>query len=252
MTKNFDQDVADSLSAAGIAFDREVPVSGTVLDFVARAPDGRSFVIEVKNWQPNATNLNRAVEQAARYKDATHANGVFVVLPGSGWSPPAPDVLSTEQLVAALHREFARHEPAVARSLQVQTDHRTIFAAMPFEPSYDDVYMVAMRPAAEALHAVCTRVDHDRFTGDVVTRMRSLIDAAAAVIVDVSGANANVMYEAGFAHGVGRPAVHICSTPLAELPFDVRTWNTIEYGRGRTHALREPLEEALRAALSGG
>ena len=97
--------------------------------------------------------------------------------------------------------------------------------------------------------AICTRVDQQPFSGDIVARVRSLIDDALAVIVDLSESKPNVLYELGYAHGIQRPTVHICSTSLADLPFDIRNWNTIRYEPGRTHALREPLEQALRAAI---
>jgi len=69
------------------------------------------------------------------------------------------------------------------------------------------------------------------------------------VIVDLSEAKPNVLYEAGYAHALRKPVVHICSTPLSELPFDVRNWNTIAYRRGQTALLREPLARRLKAVM---
>ena len=62
-------------------------------------------------------------------------------------------------------------------------------------------------------------------------------------------ARPNVLYEAGYSHALPRPTVHICSTPLSELPFDVRNWNTIKYKKGQTTVLRDPLIRQLQAAL---
>jgi hypothetical protein len=122
---------------------------------------------------------------------------------------------------------------------------RTIFAAMPFAPEYDDVFFVAMAFAAEQVNAVCRRVDQDNFSGDIVSRIEELIRASDAVIADISESKPNVLYETGFAHGVGRPRVHICCTELENMPFDVRNWNTLRYTRGRTCQLREPLAQRL-------
>jgi nucleoside 2-deoxyribosyltransferase len=80
--------------------------------------------------------------------------------------------------------------------------------------------------------------------------IRELIRESDAVIVDLSEAKPNVLYEIGYAHGLSKPCVHVCSTPLSGLPFDVRNWNTIEYTRGQTTKLRAPLAKRLEAVLS--
>ena len=76
-----------------------------------------------------------------------------------------------------------------------------------------------------------------------------MIKESDAVIADLSGAAPNVLYEAGFAHALDIETIHISRTPLGELPFDVRNWNTIKYGLGKTHQLREHLERRLRAVF---
>ena len=62
------------------------------------------------------------------------------------------------------------------------------------------------------------------FAGDIVDEIRRLIEASIAVIIDLSEAKPNVLYEAGYVHALGKPTVHICSTPMSGLPFDVRNW----------------------------
>jgi hypothetical protein len=59
-----------------------------------------------------------------------------------------------------------------------------------------------------------------------------------------------VLYETGFSHALEKPTIHVCSTPMSELPFDVRNWNTLAYQQGRTVYLREPLTARLQAALT--
>jgi nucleoside 2-deoxyribosyltransferase len=57
------------------------------------------------------------------------------------------------------------------------------------------------------------------------------------------------MYEIGYAVGRGKPVIHICSTPLGKLPFDVAQINTIAYTRGRTHRLGELLASRIKATI---
>ncbi|MGD0173670.1 MAG: hypothetical protein ABSC61_04430, partial [Anaerolineales bacterium] len=89
------------------------------------------------------------------------------------------------------------------------------------------------------------------FSGDIVDEIKRLIASSVAVIVDLSEAKPNVLYEAGFAHALKKPTVHISSTPLSDLPFDIRNWNTLLYQRGQTIKLQDPLARRLRAVLAG-
>ena len=117
---------------------------------------------------------------------------------------------------------------------------------MPFKPQYEDVYWFAMAAAAEALNATCVRVDREDFDGDIPARIANDIESAIAVIADISESNPDVLYEVGYARKHGTPCVHICSTPLEELPFNVRNVNTLPYRLGQIHALREPLIKRLK------
>jgi hypothetical protein len=40
-----------------------------------------------------------------------------------------------------------------------------------------------------------------------------------------------------------------CSTPLNKLPFDVKTWKTISYKKGQTHALKGTLAKEPKELL---
>jgi hypothetical protein len=120
---------------------------------------------------------------------------------------------------------------------------------MPFAAEYDDVFFVAMVPAAQDLNATCIRVDQEEFVGDIPSRIKKDIKRSSAVIVDLSGAKPNVLYEAGFAHALGKPTVHICSTPVKDLPFDVSHDNTLVYSTGQTYKLKEKLLNRLKAVL---
>jgi nucleoside 2-deoxyribosyltransferase len=151
-----------------------------------------------------------------------------------------------------LPRALASSGPATAHreaAPEIVEKARTVFAAMPFAAEYEDVYFVAMVDAARAVGAACRRLDREDYAGDVVQKLTTLIGECDLVIADISEANPNVMYEVGYAHALDRPSVHICSSPLDELPFDVRNWNTLAYSKGRTHALRDDLIRRLTAVL---
>jgi nucleoside 2-deoxyribosyltransferase len=120
---------------------------------------------------------------------------------------------------------------------------------MPFEAKYDDVFFFAMNHAAERNDTICLRVDRVEYSGDIVSEIHRLIRSCVAMIADLSESRPNVLYETGYAHALGIPTIHICSTPLDELPFDVAQWNTLSYQPGQIHLLRKPLTKRLKAVL---
>jgi nucleoside 2-deoxyribosyltransferase len=87
------------------------------------------------------------------------------------------------------------------------------------------------------------------YVGDVVEKIKGMIGESAAVIADLSGSAPNVLFELGFAFALGKPCILVCSTPLDELPFDIRNQRVIPYGKGRTYQLREELISALATVL---
>jgi nucleoside 2-deoxyribosyltransferase len=147
-------------------------------------------------------------------------------------------------LQAEIENSKSRTSPAATSEVG-----KLIFAAMPFAPQYEDVFFVAMSYAAEQVGAVCDRVDRREFQGNVVNEIETMIRKSIAVIVDLSESKPNVLYEAGYAHALKKPCVHICSTPIEKLPFDVAQWKTSLYQPGQTHKLQKELTQRLKALL---
>ena len=248
--REFDDHIAERLKEAGLKFQREPEIGGLQPDFIVTGPHGQRVVIEAKAWDPRGGNTARALEQAAHYQSLSGADKAFVVLPESAKNFEAKGVVSADGLIPAVTSFLEQPTRRYKRGKRRKSSRRaTIFAAMPFDRDYDDTYFVAMSYAAEQVDAACTRVDREEFAGDIVEEIKRLIKASIAVVVDLSDGRPNVLYEAGFAHALGKPTVHICSTSLSELPFDVRNWNTLGYKRGQTTKLREPLARRLDAVI---
>jgi hypothetical protein len=242
--------IADLLRQANFEFMREKPIGGLRPDFLVTGPRGQTVIIEAKAWPPTRENIERASHQAQQYLAATKADQALVVLAGLQHDVDHPRVVSPQGLIDALIELFSEtrkkpqtHTPAPP------AEERIVFAAMPFDGKYDDTYFVAMSHAARQIGAACERVDHAEFSGDIVEEIKRLIRASVAVIVDLSESKPNVLYEAGFAHALGKPVVHISSTDLAVLPFDVRNWNTLPYAVGATTALKDPLAKRLKTVM---
>lgn len=112
------------------------------------------------------------------------------------------------------------------------------FVALPFTPRYDDVYLLGIRAAAEALEVSVERADDNLESNEIVEYIKARIASSDFVIADTSEPNPNVFYELGFSDGLGKPALLIAASST-ELPFDLR---------GRNHLLYENIN-GLRDGL---
>jgi hypothetical protein len=119
-----------------------------------------------------------------------------------------------------------------------------VFVAMPFERQMEDVFHYGIQNAAHSANLLCERVDRSSFTGDVMDRVRSRIETARWVIADLTGANANVYLEVGYAWGCQVPTILIAQD-ASDLSFDVRGQRCLIYNQIKD------LEEKLAHELGG-
>ena len=104
-----------------------------------------------------------------------------------------------------------------------------VFVVMPFlkelEPVYNDhIQKVVMTE----LHLRAKRGDDFFSSHEIISDVWAGINAAKVIIADITGHNANVFYEIGLAHTVGKPVVLITRN-LAAVPFDVNHFRVIFY-----------------------
>jgi hypothetical protein len=248
--KELEDRLENMLRNAGISYRRQPFIRGLRPDFIVTGPHGETVILEAREWDPRGGNTARAIRQVELYKRATGADHALIVMPDLKKNYKRKGVIKADAVLPTLRKLFlhpAHLQPQPAD--EPASTRRMVFAAMPFSSEYDDTYFIAMSYAARQVDAACRRVDRSEFSGDIVEEIKRLIASSTAVIVDLSEAKPNVLYEAGFAHALKKPTVHICSTPLAELPFDIRNWNTLLYNRGQTVKLQEPLARRLKAVL---
>ena len=103
-----------------------------------------------------------------------------------------------------------------------------VFVAMPFSKDLEDVYVFGIQGPVNTAGYLCERIDMATFTGDILDRIKSRIESATLVIADLSGANANVYLEVGYAWGKNRPTL-LLAKKGDELKFDVRGQRCIVY-----------------------
>jgi hypothetical protein len=221
-------------------------------DFVVTTENGYQIVIEVKAWQLEPENMARATHQVQRYKQLSRAAAALIITATSqtllsGLKGIVP-ISSFEQALTAIQQRLATR-PSSPRKQRTVPSKRKVFASMPFAEQYDDTFLVGIQPAALAVGAVAERVDYDGVAGNVVAQIQSMIKAAKVVVADLSGSRPNVLHEVGYAEALGKNVIQICSTPLADLPFNVRNNQTISYSIGQTAKLRKRIEAELSKVI---
>jgi hypothetical protein len=231
-------------------FSKDVTVGDMNADYYLQSPTGSTLVVQIKNWDPTDENQERARELASLYKSLSSTDNAFVVIPGLAKSDPENGVVTPDyiyELPEFLSVEPKRERPRLPRVQKAP--QKTVFAAMPFAGNYDDTFEVGIQGACLDLGYKAVRVDHQTFVGDIVSEIKMLIKKSAAVVGDLSESRPNVLYEIGFAHASRRKVVQICSTPMDNVPFDVRNNKTIQYEKGQTIKLKSKLIRELRAIL---
>ncbi len=104
-----------------------------------------------------------------------------------------------------------------------------IFMLMPFQNNnLDIVYRDHICKSAKELNLTIKRGD-DFFTKhSIVDDIWSAINAAKIIIAECTGRNANVFYELGISHALGKQTIMITQNSL-DVPFDLQQWRYIKY-----------------------
>ncbi len=121
---------------------------------------------------------------------------------------------------------------------------------MPFDAAFKPVYTALKKAAAEA-GLDCQRADDIWEDRAVVQDIVNLIARARVVICDLSSKNANVFYEIGIAHALGKEVLMITQSEK-DVPFDLRHLRYVQYFPNReglrtlTKAITSRLETILK------
>lgn len=130
---------------------------------------------------------------------------------------------------------------------RVIRDSSYVFVLMPFENSAS--IFDCIKQAVETLPTkkfTCDRADVKYTSSDIwCQKICRAIQRARYLIVDTTGLNANVFYELGFAHALGQTKNIIITQDIKKLPFDLSTFNAIEYSEKNFPRLRADLQQAL-------
>lgn len=242
------KEISKSLARSGINYRSEVVVGTSSTDFFVDIPSGGTAIFDIKFWEPSRENIERAKNLAFLNTTASGVNNAYLVLPGLSPSYPEIGVINPNDVITVINNT-KENEPMPGKLEIRSIPKKKIFAAMPFAEIYDDTFVVGMQPATLEVNCECVRVDQIDFTGEIVSKIKETINDCVCVIADLSDNSPNVLYEMGYAEGIGLPVIQICSSPLEETSFDVRNNFTIQYNLGQTAKLKERLIPILKSLI---
>lgn len=127
------------------------------------------------------------------------------------------------------------------------------FVLMPFGNKFDPIYQEVLRPAIEDVGLTPVRADQVYASRRIMKDIWNKIRTARLVVAELTGRNANVLYELGIAHALGKPFV-IITNSMDDVPFDLKDIRCIVYDKDHpkwgdslissvTRTMRSVLEE---------
>jgi hypothetical protein len=169
--------------------------------------------------------------------------------------------LYTQKIIDAVKSNFDDNEPVISTGepnsitvtplfgapATVSQYKADMFVMMPFKAEMKHVYDEAIRPAAQSLNLSINRGD-DFFTKHpIMTDIWSAIYHCRVVIADCTGKNANVFYELGLAHTIGKPVIMVAQNEN-DIPFDVQNYRRFIYSDTQEGIVK--LTDDLKTAIS--
>jgi len=121
---------------------------------------------------------------------------------------------------------------------------------MPFREDLKTIYVDYIKPAVESKQLLIKRGDDFFSHHEIMTEIWSSIYHSKVVIGDLTGKNANVFYELGIAHSLGKPVLMLAQD-ISDVPFDVRGKRVIiyEFTPKGLKELQKQVRDALDAML---
>lgn len=117
------------------------------------------------------------------------------------------------------------------------------FVIMPFSKNFDDIYQLGIKDTAKSLNVDAYRLDEELFNEGMLDKIYKEIENSDFIIADLSEKNANVFYELGYSHAIGKLTI-LLTKNSDDIPFDLKHRRHIIYGDSIKH-LQEQLKKNI-------
>ena len=105
---------------------------------------------------------------------------------------------------------------------------KSVFVIMPFKDFFNEYYNHVYKPALEGCGYTVERADDIFSPTPILEDIRNSIKKSDVIFCDMTEKNANVFYELGLAHSIGKPVILITQS-LDDVPFDLRQIRCLTY-----------------------
>ena len=106
----------------------------------------------------------------------------------------------------------------------------TCMVLTPFKEPFDTYFVSIIKPAVNAAQLDAVRGDSLFRPSPIMADVWQMIQDAAVLIADLTEKNANVFYELGLAHALGKPVILLADN-LSDVPFDLQPLRVIIYDK---------------------
>ena len=142
---------------------------------------------------------------------------------------------------------FQSDSEIIIKNIKVKTAKPTAFIVMQFTEEFNNLYSHVIEPVCKEKGFECIRADDIYTNGLILEDITASIKEASLIIADITPDNANVFYELGYAHGIGKPTILLSDKKRDRLPFDISGFRTIFYEN--SIGGKSSVEERLRKHL---
>ena len=108
-------------------------------------------------------------------------------------------------------------------------DEQLVFVLSPYKKPFDTIYTDHIKPSIESIKGLaCLRADDIYDNRPIIEDIWRCTNEARIIISELTGRNANVFYETGIAHTIGKEVILITQS-MDDVPFDLRHLRCIVY-----------------------
>ena len=239
--RELERTVAVLLQKADWAVEVEKGSQGMLFDIWATDGHSGELVVECKAFKKLVgVATARQFASTVRVIRQEHPNLEAWLVTTSGFTPNALGILARADIKGMTldevftkcggDREYLNVEDVNLDTTgeKPHSNDTRVFVLMPFNDDMLDVFMLGIRWVTERLGMVAKRADNIEHNGEIIEQILGAIREYDIIVGDTSGANPNVCYEIGFAHGLGKQCVLICKKGN-KLPFDLQGMNHLMY-----------------------
>ena len=208
----------------------------------------------------NVRELKNIIQRARLFSEADEITVEALGLSAARGLEPSQALARAE--LEALRQELARIRAISIQAAPIWDGHSFpveddyCFTLMPFGDfeSVQEIYRNHVVKVVNACGLRCERADNIKDISGVMQSVWESIGRARIVIADLTRQNANVFYELGIAHTLGKPVIMITQSIKKYVPFDLLPRRIIEYSYrpDKIKEFEDALERTIRSVLSHG